>query len=294
MDYSEEEFLCVVRVDQMSDAEKAKLANAIEAESGTEVDDVRFETIFASGKIAVTDEGNFRFEAYCDCDGKPDGEHVSNAVLQLTKDLGIVSDFSLRFRSFEFSCYGEYDFENGVAAHSHFRRCYDYFEFLEPFMEEQGLKLDDLMGGSFEIRNEEPEVFDAMQNKDIHKWMYWVGNEELNGYFLSMKPRSMDELQAFVALACLTRESFEVMQARISEYVGLKEHDFANDGGVPESLKKTRGLWLYETQKDDAEKLGLACACGDPVVYLSAKIIAASMYLFTYMCVKYDLLKELT
>lgn len=281
-------FTCVIGMDNMSDVEMDRIASAIKAENGLDVQDGHFEAIYGEGDVSLIYSDDFVCELSCPCT-----EDVPAACLRLMKSLGITKDFWVATRSFDHSTWGDYEFRDGALVKSEFRRCCDDIDFLNFVMVAKNIQLDDAFAKNLNITHEEVSVFETLAKPEILSLTYWGGFQTFAKVFRIIKPTSVQDLRVFFALVCDKANSYKVIEAAAHEYVCRREGRVAVPLNLPDSLKETYGMYLFETQKDDAEKLGVLPFSSSPCIYLAAKISAFSLYVFAYLCEKYQIHKEI-
>lgn len=296
-------YTCTLVTEKMSEADVKAFLKAIEKEDGVTVAHGQVECVFGGNEAIVEKNGDIVFEVNTDSDST-----VQATFEDFFKEFNIMGEFHVTARAMNFSFLGRYHFANGSVTESEEKACYDNSDSMEVIKESlkaKGITVPVLFsedGGScFDLAkgmNEDEAVFKLLHDMEVASKMYLPGFDFAQDVLDVLQPRSIDDLRAFVALTLFNRLPDDVILTNAKLYADRRDGKAPIPANLPESLAKTYGLWLYSEQKSDAEKCGLKPASAmtssdGPCLLMVAKIKAAEMYEFLYLCAKYGVQKEL-
>lgn len=301
----EDEFLkdytCTLVVEKMSDADVKAFLAVIEKEDGILTKFGRVECVFGGTEAITTECGDIVFGLQLDSDSD-----VQPALEDFFKSLGIKSEFWVNARAMDFSFNGAYHFENGAISSSRNRACHDNRDAIDAIkvsLAKSGRDVPEIFrhDGVLEFNEgfrEEGSVFETLHDSEVTRKMFWPGFETGRKVLEAVSPKSIDDLRAYVAFMTFNRDPEETVLANARLYADRRDGKAETPAGLPESLRKTYGLWLYETQEEDAKKAGLKPAVsstepGKPCLVMVSKLHAATMYEFMYLCAKFGVHRNL-
>lgn len=293
-------YTCTLITEAVSEADVKVVVDAIEKEDGVTVAHGQVECVFGADKAIVTKNGDVVFGLNAESD-----DSVQPALEEFFKEVRVAGEFWVTVRAMDFSFFGAYHFANGAVTESEARTCYDNAEAVNAIkdgLKAKGIEVPELYvdGAGFDLANgvkEDEAAFKLLGDPSVASKMFAPGFDFEQGVLDILQPRSVDDLRAFVALTWFSQLPDDEIMANVKLYAERRDGKAPVPENLPESLTKTYGLWLYDEQEKDAVKCGLKPASvsthGIPCLSLVAKMEAAQMYEFLYLCAKYGVQKDL-
>lgn len=228
-----------------------------------------------------------------------DPSYIHIAFAKLLKKANVSGEVNVYACSFERAYEMIMTFKNAKLVANEQKNYFDNLESLEKLEERfkaQGVTvylegLDDPKN-PFVIAREYDEVFKQFANPEITELMYWVAKGRGEDALEYLDPKTFEDLK-FLWTVAYTSNSKEQMIDIVERYKALRDGKAKVPADLPDELKKTYGLWVYETQEAAAKASGIECEFEKPALELVAKIQANGMYKFAYLCAKYGVHKNL-